>query len=561
MKTQVHAIVAPRGGLNLGLPADLISDIELADAENIFFQDGFLKSRYGYSSFGSNLPLSGSLAQFDQFTDFDGTSWLFCLTDKNIYKWDSSNQEWDFFPGPNDVSNAYGEGFYGEDLYGGQGSSFYGSGPYGGGIYGQSQQFTGGDSDSWSFDYVRDVTASTPWWVATNNIDPVIVFKGGSNASWAELLQTVGGVTFRAKYLIEFKSHLLFFSTTEGGTAHPQRVRWTDTADPDDIDDGNASYNDLAGTDWITGAVKFKRDLLCIIKEDSIWICWATGDSDIFDFNQKVSGQGCTAPRTIKVINGDVVFLGRDDVYIFDGVSLAPLGVQPGDSYSSKVRRELVEQLNYAEIDRAFGLIREQEKEYWVFIPTSGTYPDTAFVYNYELGSWSKFVFTDNLTGHGFYQIDSSVAYDDLTGTYDAQTWRFGDKSLGVGSPNLLLGDDEGNIYEYSSLKTEENETVLNKYFDTKDFNFTKLNTTMRVNRMDVSYTGSGMDVYYSIDKGANWILIQSLGSSSSLSRVKLSFRATCDWIRFRFKSNETGGNFQFNRANIYWQHAGRIGN
>ena len=560
MRTQIHTIVAPRAGLNLGLPADLISDLELAAAENVFFQDGFVKTRYGYSDFGTNLPLSGSLIQLDQFVDFSENTWLFCLTDKNIYKWDSTNSEWDFFAGPYDSETAYGEGLYGEDLYGGQGSGYYGSGVYGEGVYGQSVQFNGEDSDFWSFDYIRDTTESEPWWVATNNSDPVIVFKGGSNTTWEELVQTAGGVIFRAKFLVEFKSHLIFLDTTEGGYRNPQRVRWSNTAEPDNIDSGNASYNDLPGTDWISGAAKFRGDLLGIVKEDSLWLCWSTGDSDIFNFSRKVSGIGSKSPRTIKVINGNIVFLGRDDVYIFDGITATPLGATSGGVQSSKVRRELVEQLNYAEVGRAFSLVREQEKEYWIFIPTSGTYPDTAFIYNYEIGSWSKYTFNNNITGYGHYKLDSSVSYDSLVGDYDSQGWRFGDRSLGAGSPNLLLGDDSGNVYQYSSLVTEEDGTTLNKQFDTKDFNFTQIGSAMRINRMDVSYTGSGMDVYYSTDKGSNWNLIKSLSASSSLSRTQLSFRTTCDWIRFRFKSNETGGNFQFNRANIFWEPAGRIG-
>lgn len=560
MRTQIHSIVAPRGGLNLGLPGDLISDLELSDAKNVFFQDGFIKTRYGYKQFGTNLPLSGSLIQLDQFKDFSETTWLFCLTDKNIYEWDSINKEWDILLGPHDSATSYGEGAYGEGLYGGQGSGVYGGGVYGEGVYGQSTAFVGSDSDFWSFDQIRDLTETQPWWVATNNSNPVIVFKGGSNTKWEELLHTIGGVPFRAKFLVEYKNHLVFLDTTEGGSRYPQRMRWSNTADPDNIDSGNASFNDLSGDDWISGAVKFRGDLLCIVKESSLWICWATGDSDIFDFVKKVSGVGSASPRTIKVINGDVVFLGRDDVYIFDGISALPLGITAQDPQSTKVRRELVEQLNYAELSRAFALIREQEKEYWIFISTSGTYPDTAFVYNTEVRSWSKFTFNNNITGYGLYQMDTSVSYDDLDGSYDAQTWRFDDRSLGAGSPNLLLGDDSGNVYEYSSLVSEEDGVVVDKYFETKDFNFTKIGSAMRINRADISYTGSGVDVYYSTDKGANWNLIESLGASSSLSRHKLSFRTTCDWIRFRFRSNAVGGNFQFNRMNIYWQIAGRIG-
>lgn len=560
MKTKIKPIVAPRGGLNLTLPGDLIRDTEMPACRNVFFQDGFIKSRYGYRTMGINLPLSGSLLQMDQFTDFSENSWLFALTDKNIYKWDSTNTEWDILPGPNQVDTTYGAGAYGEQFYGGVGQGLYGQGLYGEGLYGQSTQFAGGNSDFWSYDYVRDTAESQPWWVATNNTDPVIVFKGGSNTSWSELLRTVGGVSFRAKHLVEFKSHLLFLDTTEGGDRYPQRVRWTDTANPDNIDSGNASYNDLSGTDWISGAVKSRGDMLGIIKEDSIWICWATGDSDIFDFKRKVSGQGSSAPKTIQVINGNIVFLGRDDVYIFDGSALSPLGVSFNDVKSSKVRSELVEQINYAQIGRAFAIVREQEKEYWIVIPTSGTYPDTAFVFNYELGTWTKYVFGDYLTGNGFYQLDSSVTYDDLVGSYNAQTWRFGDRSMGSSSPTLLLGDNSGNVFQYSSLDANENGTAFTKQFETKDLNFTGLGSAMRINRADVSFTGSGLDMYYSTDKGVNWNYIKSFGASNSLSRQQMSFRVTCDWIRFRGMVSASGGNFQFNRMNIYWQPAGRIG-
>ncbi len=239
----------------MALPSDLISDVEMADAENVFFQDGFVKTRSGYSTFGSHLPLRGSLIQLDQFKDFSESTWLFCLTDKNIYEWNSTTSNWDVLLGPKDISTAYGIGAYGKGPFGGGGTGLYGIGPYGAGLYGQSIQFTGDDSNFWSFDQVRDLTQSQPWWVATNNVDSPIVFKGGSNTSWETLLDTVGGVTFTAKFLVEFKSHLVFLDTTEGGNRYPQRMRWSNTADPDNIDTGNASFNDLSGDDCISGAV------------------------------------------------------------------------------------------------------------------------------------------------------------------------------------------------------------------------------------------------------------------------------------------------------------------
>jgi len=126
-------------------------------------------------------------------------------------------------------------------------------------------------------------------------------------------------------------------------------------------------------------------------------------------------------------------------------------------------------------------------------------------------------------------------------------------------SPVVLLGDANGNIYQYSVNSSDEDGEIIDSYFDTKDFNFTTLNQRQKVTRIDVSYVGDGLEVWYSTNKGKSWDKAADLGESTDFARKQINIRTSGDWIRFRFRNRTLGGNFQWNRANIHWQAGGRI--
>jgi len=92
--SQIKPIIAPRGGLRFDLPADLISDVEMSECRNVFFEDGLIKKRYGYIQKGNNLPLSGPIIGSDQFYMFDGNDWLLVGTTLDMYRWNVTPQMW-----------------------------------------------------------------------------------------------------------------------------------------------------------------------------------------------------------------------------------------------------------------------------------------------------------------------------------------------------------------------------------------------------------------------------------------------------------------------------------
>jgi hypothetical protein len=540
-KTQIKPLLAPRGGLRYDLPADLISEMEMSDCRNVIFEDGLIKKRYGYATMGTNLPLDGTVLGMDQFYKFDGNSWLLVMTENQIYKWIPADSLW------NTISDALGT---------------YGANAYGAGAYGANggDAFTGTDSDLFSYDYIRKSTETDPWWIMTNGVDKIKKFTGTGTISNLISDYPTGVTSLLSKHVIEFKDHLLLLDVIENGNRYPQRVRWSDTADPEDFINGNASYQDLSGADWIVGVIKFKGDYLIVVKERSVWVGYATGDSDIFQFDQKVTGTGCPAGRTIESLGDEIIFLGWDDVYVFNGINYEPIG--------TPVQRRLFETLNPEEIGRCFGVVIEEQKEYWLFVPSTdkshisgsgpSTYPDIAWCFNYELNKWTRHTYNDFITMYGYYELESTRTWADLIGSWKAQTWRWDDRTTLQAAPTNLFGDSSGNIYEYSRSVNNEDGTAIDAWFSTKDINPTQLMQRFRALRLDVYYTGNGLTVHYSIDKGKSWVSVGTLSANNNMEDIqRLFLRLDTNMVRFRFRNNTAGEHFEFSRANLYWQPAG----
>lgn len=665
-------MIAPLGGLRLDLPADLIASTDMSDCNNVFLEDGLCKKRYGYSQFGSNLPLPGKFVGSDQFYLFGGGDYLLAITTKGIWNYttseywesimdmeveDDCETTWTNNMGANgavvDGHTPYikvgthsqkispGAGFtsglmaYHDTALGNK--TAYGvvrfwicssialqandlqflisnsaacatptetisipmaleapiSGTYQWKLiflafadstdltsidsiglqstrdfgacdiyiddirfvkaFSSSVAYTTSSSDLCSFDYIRKVATEEPWWVFTNGVDPIKKWDGGTD-TLSDLISSfpAEAATLLADELIEFKDYLILFNTTEFGKPYPQRVRWSDTAKPDDFLNGNASYIDLSGADWIKCARKFKGDYLIVFKDRSIWVGYATGDSDIFQFDQRVTGAGCAAAKTVESLGDELIFLGWDDVYVFNGIDYESIG--------SQIQKELFATMNPKAIAKCFGVVIEEQKEYWLFVPSSNSdYCDTAWVFNYELNKWTKHSIADYMSNFGYYEKQSQMTIGDLVGIIGAQTWRFGDRTTLESNPTTLLGDTSGYVYEYDRLVNNDDGTAIDGWFSTKDFIFTQLMQRARILRMDVYFSGGGtLKVTYSTDRGVTWKEERTLASNNDFSIRRAYWRLDCDMVRFRFRNNTAGENFQFREARIYYTAAGR---
>lgn len=415
---------------------------------------------------------------------------------------------------------------------------------------------TGDDNDFLEADMLREVTDNDVTLGLTNNADEMLRWSG-TGAATALITEWPAGVTsLLAMQILQFKDHWHLFAVTENGNPYPTRVRWGNTAKLGDFINGNASYQDLRGGDWIKRAVLMSADHVAVLKAHSIWVGYATGGTDIFKYEQQVPGLGTMAGRTAVSINGNVYFLGWDDVYRYEGITWEKIG--------GGIRAELFRGLNVAEIERAFAVVHEAQNEYWLCVPyAKSTYCNTVFVYNYALEKWTaRHEFADDLVAAAWYQSQNIITIGDLQGTIGDQTWRFGDMLGTQDAPVVVFMDADGRMYPYNHLAftddADGDETPIDGWFTSKDFMFTALKGRQVIIGLDIYHEPpSTMTVEYSIDKGVTWTGSAELTAVSGEQPSQTWWNVDCRLIRFRIRHNSAAGRFAFREARINWRSAG----
>jgi len=569
----------PLKGLRYNLAGTLINDMELTDCRNIYI-DKFsnLKKIEGYTTKGSNLPLNGPIMLLDQYYKFDGTERLIAITTDDAYYYDVSSNTWKL------ITDCYTTGTVsvtnGSAVVTGSGTSWSGNVSAG-------DKFGVGSTDpneitTWytiqSVDSDTQITLTSNYQGPTESGQSYCIRKlytgDEDNLFYAEIMNdlfivtnyvnpikkwdatgvmtNLGGNPPKAKFMRKYKDYLVLGYTYDT-MAHPQRVQWCDTGNPESwtINNSNAGYIDLAeGADWITG-MEILGDRLIVFKERSIYSGYLVGTSEIFNFDIKVSGIGTPTGASIGSLGDELIFLGWDNVYAFNGITVEDIG--------EPIKDELFSIMNSEKIGNCHALVIEELDEYHLFVPSVGsTYPDTEWVYNYIRKTWYRNS-RKNISRTGYYQKQSYSTWDTLPGTWDFQTARWDDRVYYSLSPTNLLGDKDGYIYEWDYTLNDENGSAIDGWFTTKDFTMNDFLRRKIWLRLDIYGDGNSVDVDYSTNEGYTWNYLGSVSFNGNYEYQKLDFRITSEKIRFRFRNNRQGETFKIRKFVLYWDYAGRI--
>ena len=105
--------------LNKGVHPRLLQDNQASEASNVIFEDGKIKTRWGYDDLGSNLPLDGVVVNLHEYKKLrtEGSD-LLAVTANNLYK--KNDDVWDEFYSlynTGTVSNVLDENLFAEDTY------------------------------------------------------------------------------------------------------------------------------------------------------------------------------------------------------------------------------------------------------------------------------------------------------------------------------------------------------------------------------------------------------------------------------------------------------------
>lgn len=555
----VQIIPTLAGGLQTGLPDDLIPDEAVADIENLSIRDIRLRSDTGYARIGKNTTLRGVPKGSFEHTTATGIRTTLLVTDSSVYEYvpgaNRSIDEWHYVPDGNNAGGRANNGqttlsgaeaagqttlsvadtatflvndYVGVELdTGGQHQSQVTAIP----TPGAPGEITINDelpSDAGAGNTVvkaydlagnndRQVVftaiPSQEWTAFTNGVDFPARYDGTDVRDIPGLSTVLTGVsdTCRTMWLFE-SGYLMLGNMVEAGTERPYRVRWCDTGDPSTWNDGDANFNDLLdATDDIVSMFHFDEDLV-IGRKRSIVRCTFVGVQDnVFDFETIIAGivmgpygLGPLSANAIVPTDNTHYIQAQDGIYTYRNSPFV-------QSQSGDISNDVFENVFSPAGDfdrsaglRSFGHFLDYTNEIYFFYTTrGGTFPDRALVLDTEKGTWRKRVFQREITFARLRQKsdDEAVRIIDLVGTIQEQTWPIGGSATRSGAPLALIGSTDGFVYEIDFLSTLEHTSAIPWTVTTKKFH--PFDRYLRVDYIEVEYQGFGFDVFRVEDDGS----------------------------------------------------------
>jgi hypothetical protein len=119
-------------------------------------------------------------------------------------------------------------------------------------------------------------------------------------------------------------------------------------------------------------------------------------------------------------------YLGTDNVYVFNGTSIEPIGDMPLNDGSRRrlgARSRILADVAIANIAlisgfNTYAIGGQYFRAYWLNIPGIALW-----VYNYDEGNWTRLTYSDILLTIGLFYNSTVVRIEDLVGPISAQNW------------------------------------------------------------------------------------------------------------------------------------------
>lgn len=485
-RAQSYPVVQLTGGLNVNVDATFLVDRESPNLRNIRLEEGLIKKGLGFRQFGvsgaNGLPLDGTPMLIDTFPMQSGTIHHLFATNKWVYR---------YLP----LSRTYEKK--------------------------NTTQFTG-DEDNRFSSAVTLSSAGTDLYILTNGKDRIQKWDG-SGGNFTNLGGWSTGPIL-ARQLAIFQSRLVAGFTIEGGQICPWRVRWSVAGNPENITGTGSGFVDLAETpDWIVALALLKGKLYAF-KERSIWELAYVGGTDVFKPVIRINNVGTYSPHSVVSLGEEIIFYGTDNVYIYDGLDITPIGknIYP---YLYTTDKKLV---NSAKGIRVTSGYIEELKEFVMCCPTTGDVPNLLFTYNFDYQAWT--LRDIEITAIGYYTVPSGYPWSDLVGNWSSQQWVWMEKNLPSGAPTTLIGTPNGYIYEDDRL------TKSTDYmgFETKDWVF---GHAQRWTELRILAKGGPFQVSYSLDRGLTWSNPKTFTRSDEFIEHVLHINETSQQIRAKIES------------------------
>jgi len=158
---------------------------------------------------------------------------------------------------------------------------------------------------------------------------------------------------------------------------------------------------------------------------------------------------GTIAPYSLARIDDSgrelAVYLGLDNVYVFDGTSVASIGDMPIDNRRRiGARSRILTDVSAGSVGKVYGfctysLSGQVFRAYWLVIPGV-----SVWVYNFDESNWTQFTYNKTISSIGEFFKNAAIRIIDLVGTIQAQTWTPATLQMNNPFMGFLLGFNDG---------------------------------------------------------------------------------------------------------------------
>jgi|SRR2546429_384228 len=396
-------ITGPFGGIQSELPLDQIETFGFADSPNFLFRKGIAYVRPSFAvlpAFPIN-PGSPVLGVADFYTK-NGARIQTVLTSTNLFQWNPGTQTWTQITGP--------------------------------------PAFSGSATQIFTWDVLNNQLCFS------QGADKIFIWDGIA-ASYTQVATAPA-----TNHIAEIGLHLMTLNNLEGGTQFTQRYRWSGIGDPTDwtsfSSGANDNLNNLGPGQGLLklGQYGYGWHVNGIIQIQPTGI----GLAPYFFSTIANASVGEFAARTLDHFNKDgvecAVYVGFDNVYIFNQSSVIPIGDAPIDGRRRLgARSRIFNDLISGNPANAYGYVTQNIKgqvfnAYWLIIPNVSTW-----IFNLDEGNWTRFTYQGVQTVMGKFFNPTGVRIIDLVGRIQDQSWT--PATLGTNSlDGIILGFNNGRV-------------------------------------------------------------------------------------------------------------------
>lgn len=388
------ALTGPFGGIQSELPPTEIEAYGFADVNNFLFRKGAAYVRPGWTALVSfPAPANEAIVAVADFFNIQGIHIQCVITPTRLLQYFNGN--WVVITGP---------------------------------------AFSGGPAQLFSWDVLNYQLCFS------QGLDKIFVWDGISPN------YTQVATAPPALYMAEVGLHLIAVNPI-----FPQRYIWSGIGDPTDWTGLTSGLDDnVNNLGPINGIMKIGQ-YGCGFHEFGILQLIPTGIGLApFNFVPIINAtQGTIAPHSLDHFDDKgselATYLGLDNVFVFDGSSITPIGDMPIDGRRrlgarSRILND-VQAVNPRTIYgfNTYSVNGQVFKAYWLVIPNV-----SVWVYNYDESNWTRFTYNKKIVSIGNFFKNSAIRIIDLIGTIQAQNWT--PLTLQANNPfeGLLLGFSDG---------------------------------------------------------------------------------------------------------------------